>query len=452
MLALSGDHVGCRLQAAGCRKGETGSAIREFDIARRNLFFIVLLFAVSCSREPVPRQAEDARGARPSPSVSVLPSAEDLAVSDERILDDIRTISDLLPSAGEATSPTIGDDISLVPAEKQVPVRGLDQAAPVRAPEQPYVSILYPHEDEIVENPVTFVFEAGGVDKVALFADNWPLQRKPFSPESGRHFYEFSGVDVARHLVLEGYDANRNVIATDELDFMPSRNPVIRPPGFNRYVVEAIDDVTRYPRDGTYPYCWRKCPGSMGFVHNTSYLGIPLWDGEGTCFCTGHTLEIFLDAISRWQKANGFSGEEPFGALTYESVLGGEFYQYWQGFGVTREASSANAFQSADIGYNIYWDAWDSAQPGDFANISRSNGTGHAVVFHSWLRDNGRIIGLRYYGCNGGGSSQADPEDPDNRKGISGPSYVSEYFVDHGGKVLPEFVFIGHIVDPVTGY
>lgn len=321
-----------------------------------------------------------------------------------------------------------------------------------KPPEGPFVEIISPVGEEVVHNPVQFQFKSGGgVVKVAFFADDFPLQSMPFAADPGTYDYDFTGVNVMRHLVLEGYSENGQLLASDEVSFIPSEGYIIEPEGFNAYIIRAVNDWAQFPKDGTYPYCWKDCPDSMGLVHSAFYLGEMLWDGEGSCFCTGHTLEILLHAVRLWQLQYGLGEEEPFGELLWDSVHGGEFYQHWQGYGVATEASSANALESADIGYNIYEDEWETVQPGDFVNLSRTNGTGHAVIFISWIRNDDTITGIRYYGCNSSADSHPDPDDPSNVSGVSGPSFQTEKFTDHGGKVIPAYLFVGHTTDPLTG-
>lgn len=342
---------------------------------------------------------------------------------------------------------------------RQLPLRtdsadsvGLQQEIP-NPKSGAWIQITSPAHEEVVPNPVAFRFLTGGeVVKVALFVDEMPLQDRPFPPGSNGYIHDFKGVNVLRHLAIEGYDGTGKLVATDTISFLPSDGYVPLPPGFNAHVIQAINDVWRYPRDGTAPYCWRKCPGTMGMLHDAWYMGEMLWEGSGTCFCTGHTLEVFLDAVRRWRAAAGMDDKKPFGGLTMESLHGGDFYQFWQGYGVSDEASSADALESADIGYNIYPDSWDTALPGDFVNLSRGDGTGHAVIFHSWLREKGRIVGLRYYGCNRRGSPDPLPRSDGRERLHSGPSFVSARFVDDGGKVLPQFLFVGHVIDPLLGY
>ncbi|MBM4355061.1 MAG: hypothetical protein FJ109_14965, partial [Deltaproteobacteria bacterium] len=262
----------------------------------------------------------------------------------------------------------------------------------------PWVSIVEPTADAVVANPVTFRFRAGGgVKKVALFVDGLPLQEAPFDPSVGGLVHEFKGVNLLRMLDLEGYDDTGKAVALEQLRFVPSSGFLPPPPGFNGFVVAVINDSLLFPRDGRYRYCWRECPGSMGMLHDVYYQGELLWEGDGTCYCTGHTLEVFLEAVRRWAAVRGLGEVEPFGELDFGSVQGGEFYQHWQGYGITNEASAAAAFESAGIGFSLGPDSWSQAVPGDFVNLSRGNGTGHAVIFVSWVREGGAIVGLTYY-------------------------------------------------------
>jgi len=224
--------------------------------------------------------------------------------------------------------------------------------------------------------------------------------------------------------------------------------------GFNASVVEAMNDTLVYPKDGTYKYCYNNssCEPDVaiyfGMVHDGYYMGEMLFEGTGKCYCCGHSLEIFLDAWRRWLAGHGLPEETQFGDLTLDDMDLGGFYQHWFGWGVGDVSSSANALEYSGIGLNIYESNWDKVLAGDFVNLSRSNGTGHAVIFVDWVMEGDDYAGVRYYSCNGSGDSHPDPDDPKNVSGVSGPSFQTEYFSDHGGKVLKEWLFIGRVFDP----
>ena len=326
----------------------------------------------------------------------------------------------------------------------------------------PWVEILAPDDGAFAPNPVQFELAAGGgVATVELFADGvYPLQDAPLPADQESLTYEFSGVDQLRTISLVGYDADGVEVAEDAVEIVPIWAECAIPgqEGFNRYTVEAINDALRFPKDSTYPYCWSyygdTCGDTWGQIHDGIYAGATLFDGGGDCFCSGHTLEIFLDAWRRYREESGLAEDALYevdaATLTLASVDVGEFYQWWQGFGVADTASSADAFETAGIGENVYEEDWDAALPGDYVNLSRSTGSGHAVIFVGWVFDGPERIGLRYYGCNGSGDSCADGDSPHNVAGVSGPSFNTELFYGSGGTVLPAYLFIGRAFAPTN--
>lgn len=327
---------------------------------------------------------------------------------------------------------------------------------------QPWVTIVYPTQGAQVANPVTFLFEAGGgVQTVWFEVDGYPIQTDPIPVAQGSHTYKFTGVNTPRHVVLQGRDLSNTPVASDEVDFTPVSCVLPDQPGFNHYTVAAINNAQEYPKDGSSPYCWESqgstCGAHWGMVHDGLYTGEKIFEGGGDCFCSGHTLEIFLRAYRLWQKDKGVADTVPFAVGSHQLLtgdidpygsLGGHFYQYWQGFGITNEASSAEAFAQYGIGKSFTESEWDQALAGDYVNLSRSTGSGHAVIFVAWVMEGGQRVGLRYYGCNSSGDSCPDSEDPLNSSGNSGPAFKTELFDGMGGTVLPQYLFIGRVFEP----
>jgi hypothetical protein len=209
---------------------------------------------------------------------------------------------------------------------------------------------------------------------------------------------------------------------------------------FNHFVLEAINDATLFPRDGTYPFCLGggSC-GPYGFLHDGIYQAQTVFEGGGDCMCTGHTLEIFLDAWRRYRSANSLAADAQLGGLTMAQLDQGGFYQQWQGTADAQHANLASAgyaFELASAGIHIGNDSssLETVQPGDFINLSRDPPSGHSVVFIGWIRDNtDAIIGFRYFACNPSGwdpESCASEADPANAVVAGAPSFMSEYFYD----------------------
>jgi hypothetical protein len=324
-------------------------------------------------------------------------------------------------------------------------------------PSSPHVSILSPVGGEVAENPVDFQYEVvgdGEIATVVFTCEGDLLHADPIQVEPGisSFTYDFRGVNYERHVKLTGYDGDGQAVSQDSVAFIPDEGYLWEPGGFNSYVVRSIDDTSLYPKDSTYPYCWSyygdDCGEIWGQIWGGWYQGEQIFPPSYDCFCSGHTIEIFLNAWERYQEEWDLEIWEGYGALTVDDVDLGDFYQHWQGYGVATYASSAAALEYAGIGEELPQSRWDEATTGDFANLSRSTGTGHAIIFVDWVWEGGERAGLRYYGCQGSADSHPDPDDPDNVSGVSGPSFRTEYFTSHGGTVIPSYLFIGHPYDP----
>ncbi len=350
-------------------------------------------------------------------------------------------------------------------ADRQVPEGVWEEDPPTDPdtgepePDSPSVHILSPTDGGVAENPVTFRFEttgSGEITYVVFICEGWRLHEDDIavSPGIDTFTYDFNGVNYQREVILTGYGDDDEPVSQDSVAFIPDEGWLAEEQGFNRYVVYAINDTSLYPKDGTYPYCWSYygsvCGDMWGMIWGGWYLDEHLFDGGYDCFCSGHTLEIFLNAYERYQADHDLEFWEPYGSLTIDDVDLGAFYQYWQGYGITYEASAAAAFEYAGIGEELPPSRWDEATTGDFVNLSRSTGSGHSVIFVDWVYEAGKRVGLRYYACNGSGDSHPDDTDPDNVSNVSGPSFVTEYFQGSGGTVLPSYLFIGHPYDPTT--
>jgi hypothetical protein len=79
-----------------------------------------------------------------------------------------------------------------------------------------------------------------------------------------------------------------------------------------------------------------------------------------------------VDAVQRFQK-------EWYGATEEKEI---------------REKQCALAIERLGIGREV--ERLEDARPGDFVQIWRSNKSGHSVVLVDWVRDAGRIVGLKY--------------------------------------------------------
>lgn len=161
------------------------------------------------------------------------------------------------------------------------------------------------------------------------------------------------------------------------------------------------------PKNGTYGYYW--APGSndtlhLGTTKNIDYLGVRISDvreNRGT-HCVGVSWQVCMTVLQDWANANGANGKIQ--NLTVDDVK--KFADRWfikldAQSGVTKiappeEKGAAYALTSFNLGEEI---PFDEAQPGDFVQFWRKDGSGHSCVFLKWVRDEeGNIIGVSYWG------------------------------------------------------
>ena len=191
-------------------------------------------------------------------------------------------------------------------------------------------------------------------------------------------------------------------------------------PEFNRMVLE---EAAIYPIDGTYGYWWPNAEQMeeelgegarfSGVTRDIYLAGQRVMYGEpqGRTFCCGVTLEAFHAAWTRWLDKYGEPEDNPLTPETWS-----DFQRYW--FVLEKNGPGPSlALEEFGLGRTI---EPEEALPGDFVQIWRRQGSGHSVIFLSWVRDEeGEIIGFRYW------SSQP---------GTDGIHPATEYFAPEGAK------------------
>jgi len=193
----------------------------------------------------------------------------------------------------------------------------------------------------------------------------------------------------------------------------------------NPYVLHVIRG---YPLDGSYPYRWEKNEYDIyngvteDLVYRERILARAHPNGTRCSNCCGLTFEIFFRSMRLRNLQKGMDPDD-FNSMNFDDLF--NMMLIW--FVVGKGDSPREAITYYGLGEAV--DDWEEARSGDFMDISRNNGTGHSVIFISWLRDEkDRIAGLRYFSSNS--------------KGVG---FLEERFSDTGGKVLREYVHIGRV-------
>ena len=150
--------------------------------------------------------------------------------------------------------------------------------------------------------------------------------------------------------------------------------------------------VATYPTDGTHAYYWPKQGSWQGVTRDIVYEGrvVAQGDPQGRCHCSGLTWEVFMRALDAYNREHT---PKVLNTWTDEEVE--RFRFLWFGSDGNKRCIH-NAVLTFAIGFVIK--DKNAAAPGDFVQFWRGTGSGHSVVFDSWVRDpEGNIAAMRYW-------------------------------------------------------
>lgn len=160
---------------------------------------------------------------------------------------------------------------------------------------------------------------------------------------------------------------------------------------FNDVVLQVISE---YPTDGSYGYHWPKTGTWEGTTEDIYYQGVKLCSGDPQkrSYCCGLMFEVFMKA---WRRARGETILDLDAKRVHELRL--------RFFGDSKEAPERRklvqfALTSMGLGIEV---PHEEARPGDFVQFWRNSGSGHQCIFIDWVRENGAIVGIKYWSSQG---------------------------------------------------
>lgn len=203
----------------------------------------------------------------------------------------------------------------------------------------------------------------------------------------------------------------------------------------NSYVHKVI---AAYPL-GNYPYLLNNDYRNYnGVTENLYYQGSIIAkahpSGNRASHCSGITFEVFFKAMQARNRKLGLPSDD-FNGMTFGQLQ--DFQMHWYVANGSKSSSNlAVAVEKYGLGKQIH--NWEDAKKGDFLDFSRTNNTGHTVVFLNWERnENGKINGLHYWSSQGS---------------TNGINYVTEYFDFSGrGNVISNQIYLARVL-PVKQY
>ena len=156
-----------------------------------------------------------------------------------------------------------------------------------------------------------------------------------------------------------------------------------------------------------------------GVLETVYHKGQVVLEHTGGTYCSGATFTIAMKIIN---KRNLFANK------SLQEVK--KFQQIWYGSDPSSIIQQQGpALESMGIGGAI---SQQEALPGDFAQIWRTNNSGHSTIFTGWIVDSGKIVGIKYRSSQGSGAG-------------SGLGNREERFSDSGGSIMRDRLYFSRI-------
>lgn len=154
---------------------------------------------------------------------------------------------------------------------------------------------------------------------------------------------------------------------------------------------DVVKVARSFPDGGGYDDSWQG-PGSPEEVRHRGE--VILAKGERS-YCCGYTFAVAMRVLKDRMLLDDKSVDQV-----------RRFQKLWYGSTEQdREVLCAYAAKYLGVGQEV---PLEKAQPGDFVQLWRTSGSGHSVVLLDWVRDEGRVIGMKYRSSQGSTDGIAD--------------------------------------------
>ena len=158
---------------------------------------------------------------------------------------------------------------------------------------------------------------------------------------------------------------------------------------------DALAAAAAFPDGGGYDSTWKGTGSPEDVVFQGTTI---LAKGKNGTYCSGFTFAVAMRVAER---------RKLLAKCTVAQIR--QFQREW--FGATKSSKEKQCVVAAEsLGIGAERPLKD-AQPGDFVQLWRANGTGHSVVGLRWISKDGRLIALEYrssQGSTGGGGDRIE--------------------------------------------
>ncbi len=195
---------------------------------------------------------------------------------------------------------------------------------------------------------------------------------------------------------------------------------------FHDYVLAAVDYLDAAYRLLGYD--------SAVLTHDIPYgsYGTILRSGGAKTMCVAAAMEVILTAMTLWAEDTGDTAVFDFLPIESWQTLHSDHIKahIWVNHSLD-SYGTADALVHFGMGESV---PFEQLRPGSFINLNRTNGTGHAVVFLSFIDIEGTefetwsdsVVGFKYFSSQGGLD-----------EGAGGLDYRYAVFDEHGQPTMP---------------
>ncbi|MCA9240833.1 MAG: hypothetical protein KDA37_11565 [Planctomycetales bacterium] len=167
---------------------------------------------------------------------------------------------------------------------------------------------------------------------------------------------------------------------------------------------EVLEVARSFPDGGGYDDSWK----GSGSPEEVRHQGEVILAKAERSYCCGYTFAVAMRVLGERGLLEGKSVDQV-----------RRFQKLWYGStDKDREVLCAYAAQELGVGREV---PLEKARPGDFVQLWRASGSGHSVVLVDWVREDGRVVGMKYRSSQGSTGGIADKveyfSDAPGRKG-----------------------------------
>ncbi|MBI2416447.1 MAG: hypothetical protein HYV28_00780 [Ignavibacteriales bacterium] len=186
-------------------------------------------------------------------------------------------------------------------------------------------------------------------------------------------------------------------------------------PGYNKFVIRAIDTVQKHAMDGGTYFIGIKAIPTESPVNYELKLGSRplLTPPRPSSYCSGSTYAAFIETLNLLfpgidsslsaDRLEALRMQEPDGGRREDNV------KFWGRWNADGNGCKFALVDYSKMGMEV---KAEDAKPGDFANISWTNGGGHSVVFLGWYLNGNGEKAILYWSSQKGTNGYGDQLSP----------------------------------------